>query len=98
MNTSLRCVAGSVGRTAVAILTVLTALFVAGVSPANASGEANWYDFFWPLGEPVLVEALKEEYVPFKTVGDIPSRPGLFIELGDPSSIPVNSTQDLKYR
>ena len=84
MNTSLRCAAGSVGQTTVAAFTALLAFVVVGIAPANASGEDKWYDFFWPLGEPVHVEALKEEYVPFKTVGDIPFRPGLFLELGDP--------------
>ena len=84
MNTSLRCVAGSIGQTTSKVIAVVAALVIAGVGPANASGEGAWYDFFWPLGEPVHVEALKEEYVPFKTLGDIPLRPGLILELGDP--------------
>ena len=43
----------------------------------------HWYDWFWPLGDHVPVEALKEEYVPFKGEGEIPNRPKLHIELGD---------------
>ncbi len=84
MNTSLRCVAGSVSQTTFKVIAVVAAVVIAGIGPANASGEGTWYDFFWPLGEPVHVEALKEEYVPFKTLGDIPLRPGLALELGDP--------------
>jgi hypothetical protein len=84
MSTSLRCVAGSICQTTPAILAFFVAFVIAGVGPANASGEGAWYDFFWPLGEPVHVEALKEEYIPFKSLGDIPARPGLALELGDP--------------
>lgn len=29
--------------------------------------ERRWYSWFWPLGDRVEVEALKHEYVPFKT-------------------------------
>ena len=43
----------------------------------------HWYSFFWPLGEHVPVEALKEEYVPFQGEGEIPYRPKLHMELGD---------------
>ena len=49
-----------------------------------AEGYKNWYDSIWPLGERVHVEALKDEYVPFKSIGEIPDRPALFFELGDP--------------
>lgn len=51
--------------------------------------DKHWYSAFWPLGEKVEVETLKEEYVPFKTekskeeVGRLPSRPPLLVELGD---------------
>ena len=38
----------------------------------------------WPLGKHVEVETLKDEVVKFKSVGDIPFRPALFLELGDP--------------
>jgi len=55
------------------------------LKPARAAEkEKPWYDSFWPLGERVHVEALKDEYVPFKSVGEIPARPALFLELGDP--------------
>jgi len=53
--------------------------------PAYASEKGErWYDSFWPLGDQVEVHTLSEEYIPFKSVGDIPSRPGLMLELGDP--------------
>lgn len=50
----------------------------------EAEEDEPWYRSIWPLGERVEAEALKDEYVPFKTVGDIPGRPALAIELGDP--------------
>jgi len=55
-------------------------------STAYASDDeqgGHWYDWFWPLGAPAPVEALKHEYVPFKGLGEIPDRPKLMIELGD---------------
>ncbi|MFQ5938663.1 MAG: hypothetical protein ACE5KL_01145 [Alphaproteobacteria bacterium] len=56
---------------------------MAGAAGA-AEKEKPWYDSFWPLGDRVHVEALKDEYVPFKSIGEIPARPALFLELGDP--------------
>ncbi len=54
-------------------------------STAGAAEEHEpWYSWFWPLGERVEVEALKDEYVPFKSLSDIPQRPALALELGDP--------------
>ena len=49
----------------------------------RADTTAARYDWFWPLGEPVHVEALKDEYVPFQGLGEIPDRPGLALEVGD---------------
>ena len=49
----------------------LTAAIVLGslpVSPALSDG-------FWPLGDKVPVETLKEEYIPFKGKDEIPNRP-----------------------
>lgn len=66
------------------ILLVL-ALYLGTVSTAKAADKDNpWYGSLWPLGHKVEVEVLKEEYVPFKSLGDIPARPGLLLELGDP--------------
>ena len=48
----------------------------------KAQNNGHWYDWFWPLGEHVPVEALREEYVPFKGEGEIPYRPPLHVELG----------------
>lgn len=52
--------------------------------------EEHWYSWFWPLGDRVDAEALKDDYVPFKTektdyntIGRLPDRPGLGIELGN---------------
>ena len=50
----------------------------------GSSGEKPWYDSFWPLGHRIGVGTLSEEYIPFKSVGDIPFRPPLLLELGDP--------------
>ncbi|MFP6755879.1 MAG: hypothetical protein VCB60_09200 [Alphaproteobacteria bacterium] len=55
-------------------------------STAHASDDehgGHWYDWFWPIGAPVHVEALSHEYIPFKGEGEIPDRPKLMIELGD---------------
>jgi len=49
-----------------------------------AEKEKPWYSALWPLGHKVEVEALKDEYVPFKGKSEIPNRPGLLLELGDP--------------
>ena len=64
---------------------VLVAVSLLG-STAHASDDkqgGHWYDWFWPLGAPAPVQALKHEYVPFKGRGEIPDRPKLMIELGD---------------
>lgn len=52
--------------------------------------DRKWYSSFWPLGDKVEVKALKDEYVPFKTettdpntVGRLPDRPKLAVELGN---------------
>ena len=66
--------------------TVVLLFSVLGVPTAGSAAEEHepWYGWFWPLGERVEVEALKDEYVPFKSLGDIPQRPPLALELGDP--------------
>ncbi len=66
--------------------TVVLLFFLSGVPTAGAAAEESepWYGWFWPLGERVEVENLKDEYVPFKSLGDIPQRPELLLELGDP--------------
>lgn len=76
--------APAVNWRACVLYSIFALAFIAiGSAEAEAKGE-KWYDSFWPIGERVHVEALKDEYVPFKTLGDIPTRPGLFLELGDP--------------
>ncbi len=75
-------------------LTVAVALCsVLGFTPEAAASsqksEAESHSSFWPLGDKVPVEALKDYYVPFQTVnpgkknGNIPARPKLLIEKGD---------------
>ena len=56
----------------------------------EGSGDRKWYSAFWPLGDRVEVKALKDEYVPFqtettdpKTIGQLPDRPKLAVELGN---------------
>ncbi|MFQ5764767.1 MAG: hypothetical protein ACE5GT_07560 [Rhodospirillales bacterium] len=68
----------------VSLAALVICVGMAGGADAAGKKEKPWYGWLWPLGAPVEVEALKEEVVPFKTVGDIPFRPALFIELGDP--------------
>ncbi len=66
----------------------LGAALVLGMALSGAARAAEmekaWYESIFPIGDPVHVEALIDEYVPFQTVGDIPARPALFLELGDP--------------
>ena len=59
-------------------------LGVIGTAQAAEMKKKPWYGSLWPLGEHVEVETLKDEVVKFKSVGDIPFRPALFLELGDP--------------
>ena len=66
------------------VMMVILALPATGSVSAAASEEDHWYDPIWPLGDKVEVGVLKEEYVPFKSIGEIPARPALFLEIGDP--------------
>ena len=75
------------GRNARKVFTTVALFLYALAAPtagAAAEGEEPWYRFLWPLGERVEVEALHEEYIPFKSLGEIPQRPALLLELGDP--------------
>jgi len=74
---------GALGGVAIASA-VLAGGATAASGEAGASGDKPWYDFFWPLGHRTEVVTLHEEYIPFKSVGDIPYRPDLLLELGDP--------------
>ena len=59
-------------------------LVLALMRPASAAEmEGKWYDSFWPLGDRVDVHTLSEEYIPFKSVGEIPC----FTELSVPREI-----------
>lgn len=73
-------------RRPVAVILCLTVFLTLGGATGFAAeeNEKPWHDFFWPLGERIGVVKLKEEYVPFKGDGDIPRRPGLMLEIGDP--------------
>ena len=48
----------------------------------------KWYSWFWPLGERVEVESLKDEYVPFKTEKDITATRAQVFNPETPSVIP----------
>ncbi len=61
-------------------------------TPKPAAPQAShrkWYSSFWPLGDRVEVNSLKDEYIPFKTdktdeeIGRLPSRPALLVEWGN---------------
>ncbi len=51
--------------------------------------EEPWYSSFWPLGEPVKVKTLHDDYVPLRTEASpvpqdrLPARPELAVELGN---------------
>lgn len=86
-QSSLRCLTQVFGVAAIAVLSIFA------MSPsAQASStrqDAASHSSFWPLGDKVEVEALKDYYVPFRSVkpgkknGNIPARPKLLIEKGD---------------
>lgn len=83
MSKAARRAAVANGQAGVFVL--ITAL--AAMAPGQASAQTTekpWYDAFWPLGDKVEVQTLSEEYIPFKSIGEIPSRPALSIEVGDP--------------
>jgi hypothetical protein len=63
---------------------VLACCLGTATTAKSAEKDKPWYGSLWPLGHKVEVETLKDEYVPFKSLGDIPARPGLLMELGDP--------------
>lgn len=77
----------------IALLIAAALVSALGLPSAFASSaqkyEAKSHSSFWPLGDKVEVEALKDYYVPFKSVnpgkehGDLPARPKLLIEMGD---------------
>ena len=68
-----------------ASLAMVVVVGLATSSPTLAAGKGKpWYDSFWPIGDRVEVHKLSEEYIPFKSTGEIPFRPELLLELGDP--------------
>jgi len=71
---------GSLRATTLSIATSITLMFTAGTSFAESKGG---YSFF-PLGERTGVVKLKEEYIPYKPVKDLPARPSLMIEMPAP--------------
>ena len=72
---------------AVAVLSILGMSVTA--KAASQRQDAASHSSFWPLGDKVEVESLKDYYVPFKSVnpgkknGSIPARPKLLVEKGD---------------
>ena len=70
-------------RTSAILAAVVLCLGAIGDAVA-AEGNKDQYNPIWPLGERVPVRTLSKEYIPFKSVGEIPARPALLLELGDP--------------
>lgn len=79
-----RCVEMFLARIPPFLVVLAVCLGVIGTADAAEMKKKPWYGSLWPLGEHVEVETLKEEVVKFKSVGDIPFRPALLLELGDP--------------
>ena len=57
---------------------------------ANTEVDDNWCSWFWPLGDPVKVNTLDDDYVAFRTESSttfakdrLPARPELAVEVGD---------------
>ena len=79
-----RCFKMFLARIPPVLVVFAVCLGVIGTAQAAEMKKKPWYGSLWPLGEHVEVETLKDEVVKFKSVGDIPFRPALFLELGDP--------------
>ena len=79
-----RCLEMFLTRIPPVLVVFAVCLGVIGTAQAAEMKKKPWYGSLWPLGEHVEVETLKDEVVKFKSVGDIPFRPALFLELGDP--------------
>ena len=79
-----RCLDMFLTRIPPVLVVFAVCLGVIGTVQAAEMMKKPWYGSLWPLGEHVEVETLKDEVVKFKSVGDIPFRPALFLELGDP--------------
>ena len=79
-----RCLEMFLTRIPPVLVVFAVCLGVIGTVQAAEMMKKPWYGSLWPLGEHVEVETLKDEVVKFKSVGDIPFRPALFLELGDP--------------
>ena len=79
-----RCLEMFLTRIPPVLVVFAVCLGVIGTVQAAEMKKKPWYGSLWPLGEHVEVETLKDEVVKFKSVGDIPFRPALFLELGDP--------------
>ena len=79
-----RCLEMFLTRIPPVLVVFAVCLGVIGTVQAAEMMKKPWYGSLWPLGEHVEVETLKDEVVKFKSFGDIPFRPALFLELGDP--------------
>ncbi len=62
-------------RMASAAVCMVAALGWAGPAPGGG---------LYPLGDTTEVERISDKYIPFKTIDQIPARPALFSEFGDP--------------
>ena len=65
----------------------IVALMIAACSASAAWSAERYGDVFgglFPLGEATPPPLFPDKPIPFKTIGDLPARPALGIELGDP--------------
>jgi len=51
---------------------------------AHGRGHDHWYSGFYPVGQVHGISRFSDVPLPYQAVGDIPSRPKLHLELGDP--------------
>ena len=75
--------AGPGSRPRIGCGAIAGAFVVAACLVVGAGGPAAAQSLF-PLGDKIELERLSDEPVPFKSIGEIPQRPALFLELGDP--------------
>ncbi len=63
---------------------VVVAVAVLIVGPLQASAKKKKFFGLYPLGHTTGISRFSDEPIPYQSVGEIPARPRLMLELGDP--------------
>lgn len=65
-------------------LAVALTLALTGAAASASEGYGKKKYWFYPLGDLIEVESISDVVIPFKSIGQIPARPALIGEIGDP--------------